>query len=1373
MTLRVLDSMWSVTKRHASRFPKSISRSIATILFAAVLVLGISVFESTNAPAGFVNAQNPGICDRTLEVQTEIILRILGNPTCDLVTDAQLNAFTGSSGRLLLGNKGIPSLKVGDFAGLTSIREIHVNHNSFTELPSGLFDGLASLEDLRLQSNQLTVLPQGVFSSLADSPNLDTLRLENNEISTIETGAFEGVTFSATATSRPLYLYGNKLSTLQPGAFDGLSNVTWLRLDDNEISTIEGGVFDGFTTLTSLSLDHNQLVELPADVFEDTTALATLRLGNNKLRSLDEDTFRTLTVLATLELHDNELSELPAGIFVNEYPNDVKQHMNKLVTLLLQGNRLSSLPNGIFSDLSTDGGSVESGFPKLATLDLGGNELSNLPIELFPLHRQLCTLAVFDIGDNNFQAAPTREIGGVAYGLFDAIDTAGDYCSTDPDRANLIILTISGLPLVDADLVKIRANHGYLERVNIAGTGVSADAVRKFIADTASHQISTSRVLRELDVSDLDLSSWTSADIQTLTSVVDLIAPLVLRMANTRIDAEQVLLILENLDDYDLTLDFSDNDLSGLNNAAARASLATALRALTKLNHLFLENTEIDGDTARVVLQNAGVVISRGNPVSTIISISFAGNDLSGWNDPAIADDLAAAFEIILPNLWRFFDLSDTGIDDTGAQSIVPNLARTRFWLDTPDTRTVLDLSDNDLTKFESAWIEDWAFLTELDLSNNLISSVSPETFTQVADYLQTLHLHGNPLDVVPDEETFFASMPRLTNISLPQRPDPVETTRAATLSSLAFDGFTLDQVFSPDRVRYTAELATDTRTTGIMAVPEHANDSVSFKLDGTSVSGDMLSLIGNGPFVITIKVIPDPGSTRRSREYDVVLSRSGGPRVVQADVQTGQQQVPIDIEDTGQDTVVQVEIQSLEQDSTTVLVYDAFIYLGASDVREQGCEGAGFGRNVPYTDPLALTIASTCPPGNYSIDIRIYEPSDQVSVDADTPSGRRIWEQVLLRIVDFAFADYSAAVAEAQSDTRVLLAHGLLDFTVPDHGVPSGPPSNRILRIEPGIESVTLKAGVKVRLGIDIYGRQDILDNGLASEATFRWRDGAAGGSFEGEGRYVTYTPPNRPGSHTVTARIACFGDDEQCSAEFKITVLRSSAAVAPTPVPVNPAGTIPSILTDPDGNQYEVFTPEGGGTFTGDTSSLNAGSGVVPNGEIVGLRIAEGGSASNEGKTYQRYTLGGNWYEISAVDASNTSVSSYGLNDAVEVCIPLPNELRSNISGLSIVAISADETLTVLSSRVRISTDAGANVCGGISSVPATVAVGTAGSPAPLPTAVPEEVSDLPDTGGAAPPNDGMIWALIIGLVVLVTSTTAISIRRIRIRSGRTWTR
>ena len=306
-----------------------------------------------------------------------------------------------------------------------------------------------------------------------------------------------------------------------------------------------------------------------------------------------------------------------------------------------------------------------------------------------------------------------------------------------------------------------------------------------------------------------------------------------------------------------------------------------------------------------------------------------------------------------------------------------------------------------------------------------------------------------------------------------------------------------------------------------------------------------------------------------------------------------------------------------------------------------------------------------------------------------------------------------------------------------------------RISRIEPTIGSVTVSAGDKIRLSVDIYGAQDIKANGLGDDIGFLWSDGDAGGTITGNGREVTYSAPDRPGTFTVSVATpfsACRApatDEVRCATTFDITVRRSSAAVEPKPEPRNPAGAIPTILTDSDGNQYEVFTPEGGGTFTGDASSLSAGPGVVPNGEIVGLRISENGSASNEGKTYQRYSLGGNWYRISAVDTSNNSVSSYGLSDAVEVCVPLPDALRSNISDLALVVINADDSLTILSSIVRISSS-GTNVCGSLSSVPASVAVGTSGSPAPLPTEVPdaEDTSDLPDTGGAAPSSDGMLW-------------------------------
>ena len=51
----------------------------------------------------------------------------------------------------------------------------------------------------------------------------------------------------------------------------------------------------------------------------------------------------------------------------------------------------------------------------------------------------------------------------------------------------------------------------------------------------------------------------------------------------------------------------------------------------------------------------------------------------------------------------------------------------------------------------------------------------------------------------------------------------------------------------------------------------------------------------------------------------------------------------------------------------------------------------------------------------------------------------------------------------------------------------------------------------------------------------------------------------------------------------------------------------------------------------------------------------MSDEGSASNAGMTHQRYTLGGNMYEVSAVDASSGVISSYVLNSAATACLPL----------------------------------------------------------------------------------------------------------------------
>ena len=350
-----------------------------------------------------------------------------------------------------------------------------------------------------------------------------------------------------------------------------------------------------------------------------------------------------------------------------------------------------------------------------------------------------------------------------------------------------------------------------------------------------------------------------------------------------------------------------------------------------------------------------------------------------------------------------------------------------------------------------------------------------------------------------------------------------------------------------------------------------------------------------------------------------------------------------------------------------------------------------------------------------------------------------------------------------------------------------------RIGRIEPSIRSVKLSAGDEVSLSVEVWGRQGLLDNGLADKApadgrpeivwsssgdgTFaegrvrsEWRDGVA------NDREVKFVAPSNPGMVTVTASLVdsadCLAQQEdetpqeheaRCSAEIEVTVVRRATAPIIVTAPVNPPGVIPETLSDSEGVAYAVFTPVEGGFFAGDGYSLVAGAGAVADGEYIGVSMTPVGEASNVGMTWHRYTLGGLKYVISAVDASGEPVSDYGLAEAVTACVPLPAELRGNIAEIFLTAADDGGDTTVLSTSVKITPD-GVSVCGKLSTLPATVAAGKVGSPPEVVDPSEDDVAEgpLPDTGGVAPATPWLFYLMLTGMFVTAAGLTAM--RRFR---------
>ena len=347
--------------------------------------------EGDNAASETVTPTVPsgGICARTDAVRDAIVARIQAARDCTQVTAAHL---ARQGGRLKLAGKGINSLKAGDFAGLSKVKEIWLENNQLTTLPPDLFDGLSSVEILQLNGNHLVHLPVGAFDGLSA---VWLLHLHDNRLSTLQAGVFEGL-----SSLQDLVLVGNRLNTLPAGVFDGLADLRDLDLEEAGLSTLQAGVFDGLSSLERLNLEHNQLSDLPADVFDGLSSLTELSLRANRLSRLPEDVFDRLGLLNRLRLDQNQLSSLPTDVFeglsslaelsltLNQLtsaglPADVFDGLSSLWRLQLRGNQLTTLPDGVFEGLSA-----------LRSLEVQDNSVDPMVV----------TVSLEKVGDNEFKA---------------------------------------------------------------------------------------------------------------------------------------------------------------------------------------------------------------------------------------------------------------------------------------------------------------------------------------------------------------------------------------------------------------------------------------------------------------------------------------------------------------------------------------------------------------------------------------------------------------------------------------------------------------------------------------------------------------------------------------------------------------------------------------------------------------------------------------------------------------------------------------------------------------------------------------------------------------------------------------------------------
>lgn len=306
-----------------------------------------------------------------------------------------------------------------------------------------------------------------------------------------------------------------------------------------------------------------------------------------------------------------------------------------------------------------------------------------------------------------------------------------------------------------------------------------------------------------------------------------------------------------------------------------------------------------------------------------------------------------------------------------------------------------------------------------------------------------------------------------------------------------------------------------------------------------------------------------------------------------------------------------------------------------------------------------------------------------------------------------------------------------------------------REIKPSPSVLNVGKGFYERVGLSITVIGPDGNEDQSLASTTDIIWS--APDGELEVhyDTTRATYTLPQILGTHTVTASVesGCIGEPTDCTATFTIRVMRADPP--PSCIWWNHPAT-PTALIDAEGTEYEVFTPRDGGRIDGIDFRVVAECGDVPMGEFIGVRMFQNGAASDDGMSHHAYALSGNQYKISIVDAEVRLIASYALYRDVEVCIPVPDELRSKLSGIVMVTKNDDRILTLMSSSVRISPSL--IICGWTRTLPVTVAAGIPGTRPPLFEPEHEPPEKLPVTGGAAPPSTtAVIGALIFGIALI----------------------
>ena len=1064
--------------------------------------------------------------------------------------------------------------------------------------------------------------------------------------------------------------------------------LTGLTFWRNGWTQIRPGDFDGFTALSSLRLKYNYITSVPKDAFRGLGALQTLDLSYNEIDTIHPEAFAPLTSLETLIIEYNDLTTLPAGVF---------NGLTSLETIRLQFNNIRSLPDNVFQ-----------GLPALRVLNLEDNYLSSDSLGFLTTHIPSLTHV---------------------YLASNLITSDGD--GPDVDLPANIFSVHSGLMLI-----RLRTN-----AIKELPPGIFAGLTS----------------LTDIDVSSNRLTELPAGMFAGLTSLRTL------RVADNQIARvdESILNGLVGLRTINLLGNQIEQLPAGLfSGPRAYADTLTTVGFSDHLHIRLYENrlTELPPGIF-TGLKHLRTLDLHTNRIADIPTGTFAG----------------------LESLYDL-DLSENRISTLQADMLsgLTSLYRVR-------------LNDNMLASVPATLFSGISSLCNIHLDDNQLTSLPVGLFSDArTSSWCSVWLHNNPLSAseVTRLTALLGTRGRFTLPASLASEDRVIPADADTPEDLAVCG--------------TGPLNGRTRRIA-QSIMSRIPSAVRTPLTGqptdnpakcSAITTEHLKLVTALTLPAVTSFQADDFADLPNLEY-MATSDFNFVRVTT---------LPAGLFD-GLTKLYELNFTSSFLKSLPRGIFDDLTNLRLLDLRYNLLTSLpnGIFRNLVNLRELYLqqNLLTSLPTGGFrslrelrTLTLHLNE-LEQDDFPVGTFSGLRNLRSIDLRLNQFEwlyverFAGldmlknlHIAALTELASSMELAQFRTLLPnlnfltfrpgsqvFELPatPTPVPTATPTLNeriglpiVSKIEPIARTLVVTAGTEIRLSVALYDVQDYRDDELAKQNPMRieW-NGPEGGSFSDAGtddgtaaRVVIWRAPTLPGQHAVTARVmpawACDGEAHECTATFNVRIVRGAGTPTPEPTPCPTTGIVPSSLTDDDGAAYTTITPAEGGEFVGEGVSVSVPRGALSGCRHVGLRGYELQDALS--MTYAGWTAAGSRYRVDVVNVSGTKLTNLVMQEPASVCVPLPAQLRSTLTGITLLRDDGSGNAVSLTSGVRSHAAEGYRLCGNVSQLPAVVvAAGPGvGTGAQMPSPTPE--AGTPETGGGSPTGAYVLLALVLGALAVL---------------------